>query len=39
MKALVIGATGYIGSHIVDRLLEQGHKVQAFSRKLAIYDT
>lgn len=39
MKAFVTGATGYIGSHIVDRLLEQGHKVHAFAWKLPIYDT
>jgi len=33
MKALVTGATGLLGSHIVERLLEQGHEVRALARK------
>ena len=32
MKMLVTGGTGYIGSHIVERLLEQGHEVRVLAR-------
>lgn len=32
MKALVIGGCGFIGSHIIDRLLVEGHIVRSFSR-------
>lgn len=32
MKVLVTGASGFIGSHVTARLLEQGHEVAAFSR-------
>jgi UDP-glucose 4-epimerase len=31
-NALVIGANGFIGSHLVDRLVAQGHTVSAFDR-------
>jgi nucleoside-diphosphate-sugar epimerase len=32
MKALVTGATGFIGSHLVDRLAERGDEVRALVR-------
>lgn len=32
MKILVTGATGFIGSHLVERLVGDGHKVIAFVR-------
>jgi len=31
MKALVLGGTGFIGSHVVDRLLAEGHSVRVFA--------
>jgi nucleoside-diphosphate-sugar epimerase len=33
MKAAVTGATGLLGSHIVERLIELGHEVRALARR------
>ena len=33
MKVLVTGATGFLGSHLVDRLLAQGDEVHVLTRK------
>jgi dihydroflavonol-4-reductase len=35
MRAVVLGATGHIGSHIVRALLEEGHEVRAAYRREA----
>ena len=32
MKLIIFGATGSLGRHLVDRALDQGHDVTAFSR-------
>ena len=35
MKALVTGATGFLGAHLVDTLVARGHAVVALARKPA----
>ena len=32
MKVLITGATGFIGSHVADLLLERGYDVRAIAR-------
>ena len=33
MKALITGATGFIGGHLARRLVAQGHRVRALVRR------
>jgi len=35
MKSLVTGGAGFIGSHIVDKLLEMGHEVVCYDNESA----
>ncbi|MEF9475350.1 MAG: NAD(P)-dependent oxidoreductase [Candidatus Mariimomonas ferrooxydans] len=34
MKVLITGATGFIGSHLAERLLKKGHEVACLTRKV-----
>ncbi len=38
MKVLVTGATGFLGSHVVERLVQQGHHVRALVRRTSRTD-
>jgi len=38
MKVFVTGADGFIGSHLVERLIKLGHKVKAFTFLRLHYD-
>jgi uncharacterized protein YbjT (DUF2867 family) len=38
MKVLVTGATGLLGSHIVERLAAQNYQVRALARKTSSID-
>ncbi|MEW9920370.1 NAD-dependent epimerase/dehydratase family protein [Marimonas sp. MJW-29] len=37
MRAVVLGGNGFIGSHVVDALLANGHKVTVFDRAMERY--
>jgi dTDP-glucose 4,6-dehydratase len=39
MRILVTGAGGFIGSHLVERLVKEGHRVTAFLRYISRADT
>ncbi|MCK5257954.1 MAG: NAD-dependent epimerase/dehydratase family protein [Thermoplasmatales archaeon] len=36
MKALITGASGYIGRYLVDELIEHGHEVKALTRQSSL---
>lgn len=39
MKVVVLGGTGFIGSHLINALVEQGHEVTSLTRHLPLQNT
>lgn len=37
MKTLILGGNGFIGSHLADKLLNEGHAVRVFDRNKELY--
>ena len=37
MKVALFGGTGFVGSHIIDNLLSEGHKPKLLVRSESIY--
>ena len=37
MKILVLGGNGFIGSHLVDKLMKEGHAISVFDRRQELF--